>query len=363
MHCCSVSDDAGCSCFWSKREDCSILRLVAGCPDENELLSLLSLEDGPRRDALESHLDTCPSCRVTALVLAETLPGRPDGEAAPRFRSTAPAALEDSFEGRFRLGRVLGEGGFSVVWEAIDETTGDRVAVKILSDDDAGAARRAIREARGLAAMDHPHLLKAREAFRTIDGRTAIVTELLEGEDLAAAIARGPLSEDETRVVLRSIAEGLAYAHARGVIHRDLKPKNVFLEGPSRTVRVLDFGLARWLDTLGITSRLTRTGTLLGTPAYMSPEQIAGEADVGPETDLWSLGVLAVECLSGVPPIEGKTFGRIFRVVTEGTFPRLRERVPGASADLVALVDELLDAKREGRPTAAQVVGRLGASR
>jgi eukaryotic-like serine/threonine-protein kinase len=335
---------------------------VAGCPDENELLSLLVLEDGAARDRLEAHLDTCESCRLTALVLAETLPGHGLDEPPPRFRSAAPSSADEVFEGRFRLNRVLGEGGFSVVWEASDEITGERVAVKILSDDDAASARRAIREARGLAAMDHPHLLKAREAFRTVDGRTAIVTELLEGQDLAAAIETAPLSETETRRVLLAIAEGLGYAHARGVIHRDLKPKNVFLQGPGRFVRVLDFGLARWLDTLGITSRLTRTGTLLGTPAYMSPEQIAGEPDVGPETDLWSLGVLAVECLSGAPPIEGKTFGRIFRVVTEGTFPRLAERAPHASPALVTLVDALLVARREARPTAAEVVRRLSES-
>lgn len=326
-------------------------RAVSGCPDENELQRLLVEGDSPRRAHLEAHLDGCELCRLTSLALAETLPARLPSEPPPRTGA--------HYEGRFRLLRVLGEGGFSIVWDAVDEITGERVAVKVLADSGEVSARRAVREARGLAAMDHPHLLKAREAFRTVDGRTAIVTELLDGDDLATAIAHARLDETETRRVVREMAEGLAYAHARGVVHRDLKPRNVFLEGHRRTVRILDFGLARWLDTLGVTSKLTRTGTLLGTPAYMSPEQIAGEPDVGPATDLWALGVVAVECMSGSPPIEGKTFGRIFRVVTEGSFPRLRERAPHASDALVDLVDRLLSAAPADRPTAEDVVRAL----
>lgn len=323
---------------------------MSKCPDENALAIGLESND-PK---LHAHLEECESCRLCALAFSEVL--------------AAGAVLEPQdgpmHEGRFELLRLLGRGGFSLVWEARELTTGHTVALKIVEDElGAAAARRAIREARGLSEMDCPYILKAREAFRTVDGRIAIVADLLHGEDLGSALERGGgLGEARTRQVLAQIALGLTYAHARGVVHRDLKPRNVFLEAPTGNVRILDFGMAKWMDSLGLTSKLTKTGTVLGTPNYMSPEQISGDADVGAATDVWSLGVLGIETLTGKSPIEGRSFGRIFRTVTTGAFPRLREAAPDASAELAELIDAMLATDATARPTAAEVAGMLGAA-
>lgn len=324
---------------------------MSPCPDDNEVARALGARNGPAFAALETHLESCESCRLAVLAYGDALPAAEEPEAAD-----GPV-----HEGRFELVRLLGRGGFSLVWEALDLATGHSVALKIVEDQlGAAAARRAVREARGLCEMECPYILKARESFRTIDGRIAIVTDLLRGEDLGHTIQRqGALPEAEVRRLLRDTARGLAYAHERGVVHRDLKPRNVFLEAPGERVRILDFGMARWLDVLGISSKLTATGTILGTPSYMSPEQISGETDLSSATDIWSLAVLAIECASGKSPIEARSFGRIFRIVTTGAFPRLREAAPHVSHELADLVDAMSSAHPSERPTAQTLVTAL----
>lgn len=325
---------------------------MTACPDENDLAEWLGSAAAAPNLRWEEHVEGCEACRLASLAYAESLPASTAG---------APAGFA-THEGRFELLQMVGRGGFSMVWQARDLANQRTVALKIVDDElDGDAAKRALREARALLAMDSPHLRKVFEVFRTVDNRIAIVGEFLDGHDLAVELrSRGACDEARAKDIVRAIAHGLAYAHGQGIVHRDLKPSNVFVDRAGGPIRILDFGLAKWMDALGITSKLTATGTVLGTPSYMSPEQIAGEASLGPPTDLWSLGVLAIELMTGKVPVEGRSFGAIFRVVTTGNFPRLREAVPGVSGEFAALVDSLLQLDADRRPSAAAVVAALG---
>jgi Tol biopolymer transport system component len=214
----------------------------------------------------------------------------------------------------YRLLEKIGEGGMGVVWEAEDTTLNRRVAIKILPEEfaaDVEHLNRFTREARLLAALSHPNIAavyglhEADEHF--------IAMELVDGETLDERLSRGPLPLDETLEIARQIAEALEAAHDRGIVHRDLKPANIKIR-PDGTLKVLDFGLARALaaqadhavDHDAATVTATRTGTIMGTAPYMSPEQARGK-EVDKRTDIWALGCVLYECLSGRRPFEGST--------------------------------------------------------
>jgi len=252
--------------------------------------------------------------------------------------------------GRWRLDRLLGQGGMCDVYRAVEVASENPVAIKIVRSADPGLAKRLAIEARALEGFDHPGLVRLLDAG--VDAEQAfIVMELVEGPTLAARLRRGPLGPSRTATLGTSLGGALAYVHERGIVHRDLKPANVLL-GPRTRVRLADFGIARLLDT----SALTATGSTLGTAAYMAPEQIEDHG-VSTAADVWSLGLLLLECLTGRRAFEGTPSEVIAR--------RLAGAVP-FPADLPGswrlLIEGMLEDDPERRPTAAEVAGMLSAA-
>jgi tetratricopeptide (TPR) repeat protein len=255
--------------------------------------------------------------------------------------------------GRFALESLAGEGGMSVVYRAIDRLTGEVVALKVLRELEGLDPERFTREAQILAGLSHPAIVRY-IAHGSLDGRAWLAMEWLTGEDLYDRLERQGLTVAEAVTVARRVSEALAVAHGRGIVHRDIKPPNVFLPGGEvARACVLDFGIARH----GHGQRaLTRTGAVLGTPGYMAPEQVRGERDIDARADLFSLGCLLFECLTGRPAFEGDTPVAILAKILVEEAPRVstvRADIPPA---LDALVARLTARRRDERPHDAQEV-------
>ncbi len=263
--------------------------------------------------------------------------------------------------GKYQLVLRLGAGGMGVVWAASELDGGRRVAIKFLKDldpvDQADAVERLLREARAAASVRHPNVVEIYEVLALEGGAPAIVMELLTGESLRELLLRVKrLSLEQAAQYLLPVASAVAAAHARSIIHRDLKPDNIFLNqvaGGGSVVKVLDFGIAKVTRVDGETTTslgLTGTGELLGTPNYMSPEQIFGEVDVDQRADIWALGVILYECLTGAVPTQGNNVGQVLKTVLSGKMRPLRTILPDAPADVLDLIDSMLALNREQRP-------------
>jgi len=252
----------------------------------------------------------------------------------------------------------IGEGGMGVVWAA-RASDGRAVAIKLVRASATGAdgSRRLLREARAASAIVHPNVVRVLEVIE-LDGAPAIVLELLEGESLARRLDRdGALAPEVARPILAAVAEGAGAAHALGIIHRDLKPENVFLCRDG-CVKILDFGIAKLTAVDGDAARTaeTATGELLGTPSYMAPEQIFGEADLDGRVDVWALGLIAYRCLAGVLPTHSANVGQALKRILTGTIPPLREVAPDVPLALAALVDRMVARDRDARPASMREV-------
>ncbi|MBI4704497.1 MAG: serine/threonine protein kinase [Deltaproteobacteria bacterium] len=229
-----------------------------------------------------------------------------------------------------RLVRLLGKGAMGSVWVADHLTIGTQVAVKFMSPaslENQTSVARFAQEAKAAAQIKSPHVVQIFDHGVTTDGLPYIVMELLDGEDLGARIRRlGPLDLDEVARTVGQICKALAKAHQQGIVHRDIKPENVFLIDPDgdRFVKVLDFGVAKLTDAVDMTS----TGAMLGTPIYMSPEQLLSAKHVDYRSDLWAVGVVAYRALTGVPPFQGETIGGLCLAIDKGTFPAPSELRP-----------------------------------
>jgi eukaryotic-like serine/threonine-protein kinase len=255
---------------------------------------------------------------------------------------------------RYEIEGLAGSGGMASVYRARDLETGGAAALKVLHDRPPAADDRFAREADILAAIDHPAIVRYLERGVTAEGRAFLAMEWLEGEALAARLSRARLSIGDSVAVGVAVAQGLAAAHGRGIVHRDIKPQNLFLvRGEPASVKILDFGLAR-----PVMDRVTRTGAAPGTPGYMAPEQARSEASVGPAADLFALGCVLFECVAGSPAFSGDHVMAIFAKLLLEDPPPLSDLRDSVPEDLERLVSALLAKAPEARPPSADAVAR-----
>lgn len=228
----------------------------------------------------------------------------------------------------YKILEILGEGGMGIVYKAEDTKLKRHVALKFLPQDltrDQEAKERFILEAQAASALDHSNICVIHEIDETEDGRTFITMACYEGETLKERIERDPLKLEEAIDIAIQVAQGLEMVHKKGIIHRDIKPGNIFITGDG-VAKLLDFGLAKLAGLIG----LTTPGTILGTVTYMSPEQAGGE-EVDSATDIWSLGVVLYEMLTGKPPFRGEyEQAIIYSILSEDPEPaeKYREDIP-----------------------------------
>lgn len=259
---------------------------------------------------------------------------------------------------RFQIEKLAGVGGMGTIFRARDLYSGDVVALKLLRTEvpNPEESQRFAREAQLLAELHHPGIVSYVAHGQTPDGLRYLAMEWLQGEDLAQRLARGPLSVSDCLSLGSRVASALACAHERGVVHRDLKPSNLFLVGSEvGRVKLLDFGIARRLTG---TNSMTRTGMVIGTPEYMAPEQARGSRMLTAAADLFSLGCILYECLSGQPPFVADHLAAVLvRILFEAP-PALHERRPHIPKRLVSLIDRLLSKEPSDRPASGLAVAQ-----
>ena len=285
----------------------------------------------------QAHADLC-CCELHAFPTRQRAGKLRAGQPIARPKSRHPenfaivAALMAKglvLANRFRLIAKLGEGGMGSVWSADDLTLDSKVAVKLIDPNIASSTEalgRFKREAQAAAALRSVHVVQILDhGFDVENGLPFIAMELLEGESLAARLTRlKRLPAIDTADILSQVARALTRAHEKGIVHRDLKPENIFLvrEGENEIAKVLDFGIAKRTGAFGNTGGLkTGTGALLGTPYYMSPEQALGQSTIDHRADIWSLGIIAYECLAGFRPFDKETLGALLMAICNEPLP------------------------------------------
>jgi eukaryotic-like serine/threonine-protein kinase len=257
---------------------------------------------------------------------------------------------------RFELERVAGQGGMGVVYRARDLETGAPIAVKILTSESESQVDRFLQEAKVLADLRHPAVVRYVTHGLVSPRRPFIAMEWLDGEDLEDRLARGPLLIDEALRLIREAASGLSVAHAAGIIHRDVKPRNLFLVGHDATTpKLLDFGAARL--RLG-SQHLTRTGGIIGTVGFIAPEQARCDQQLDARADIFSLGCVLFGCVTGRPAFSGKSFVAVLAKVLLEESPRIRRYRPDAPAALDELAASMLSKDREERPADCDAIVR-----
>src|SRR4051812_44334648 len=249
---------------------------------------------------------------------------------------------------RFEIEQPIGSGGMGMVFRARDPVSGETVAIKVIAGDQSQVTERFAREIGVLAALSHPGIVRYISHGVTGAGELFLAMEWVEGETVKARLQRGPLAASEAVGLATRVAGALGAAHTRGVVHRDLKPSNLFLPGGRvDQVKVLDFGIAQREGR----TQLTQTGMMIGTPGYMAPEQARASGQIDARADVFALGCVLFQCLTGAPPFDGDTAAAILAKILFGTAPRVSELWPDAPNNLDALVAQMLANEPALRPS------------
>ncbi len=332
--------------------------------EDDSASRLIARLQAMRADSINTQLDETDA-HWASLPAAEPTRHLPAGEAPPSselsFLDPPQAADELGRLGRFRVLEILGRGGMGVVLRAEDPTLRRDVAIKVLnlkSADKSDAKARFLRKAQATAAIDHDNIVTIHDVGEQ-RGMPYYAMQFLRGESLYDRLSREKrLPIAEAVRTAREIAQGLAAAHAKGLLHRDIKPANVWLEEGTGRVKIVDFGLARTGDD---DSDLTHSGAVLGTPKYMSPEQAQGEA-VDQRCDLFSLGSVLYYFVAGQPPFSGSNVTATLLAVASGRYEDVQSLVPDCPDGLKAIIDRLLKKSPDDRfATAGEVVAALQA--
>ncbi|MCW5806729.1 MAG: serine/threonine protein kinase, partial [Deltaproteobacteria bacterium] len=276
---------------------------------------------------------------------------RPDARRCPTDGGAAEAVDQlpaGARIGAYQITRLLGEGGMGFVYEATHEVLRRRTAIKFLRPELAGhpqVVTRFLQEARAVNVIDHQHIVNVYDYGDGADGSVYFVMEFLEGETLDDLMRkRRPMTAPLLLHVFGQLLRAMSAAHAKQIVHRDLKPANVYVtprEGNPYFIKVLDFGIAQ-LRGEGAVSGLTVAGSVMGTPQYMSPEQITGQP-VDARTDVWALGVMLYRAATGASPFKGEGFAELATKILQESPVPARERVAGTPAALDALIARCLE--------------------
>jgi serine/threonine protein kinase len=268
----------------------------------------------------------------------------------------------DILADKYRVERVLGQGGMGVVVLAEHLELRERVAIKFLLDtaDNAELAERFLREARAAVKIKSEHVVRVIDVGRLPTRAPYMVMEYLEGEDLSQRLLSGPIPIDDAVDYVVQSCEAMHAAHRLGIVHRDLKPANLFLThrpDGSPLIKVLDFGISKVKTTDAAQLSLTHTQAMMGSPLYMSPEQMRSSKDVSPSADIWSLGVILHELIAGDVPFTGSTFPEVLVQVMSGTPPSLRSLRAEVPAGLEAVVLRCLEKEPIDRYSSVAALG------
>ncbi|KYF63127.1 hypothetical protein BE11_23345 [Sorangium cellulosum] len=261
---------------------------------------------------------------------------------------------------KFRLTRKIGQGAMGVVWAATNESTGREVALKLIARPDPSLRKRLLREAQSCGALQHPNIVDVIDVTHTDSGEPCLIMELLVGDSVAELLeARRRLQAPLAARIAHDVAGALGAAHAVQIVHRDLKPANIFVHRPPDAddfvVKVLDFGVAKNLAVArGVSSTMDAA---VGSPFYMSPEQVRADGDVDARSDLWALGVVLFEMLTGVRPFQGEG-PQLLSQILSGEIPKVSRYLRHVDERLVTIVDRCLRRDRAERFAAAEDVAR-----
>ncbi|HTU62968.1 MAG TPA: serine/threonine-protein kinase, partial [Polyangiales bacterium] len=318
------------------------------CPDGHTLARFTGETLHPdERPEVEAHVEGCATCRERlAAMIGDSPTNQFEAQLSRRPDPVDLPQAGDVIVGKYRVDSVIGAGGMGVVLGARHIELGHLIAIKVMRSRNPLATPRFLREARTTVRLSGEHVVRVFDYGKLEHGSPFLVMEYLHGEDLAKVIARGIVPIDTALRYMIEACEALEEAHGLGVVHRDFKPGNLFVvydaKGETR-IKVLDFGISKLLDSDDGASELTESDAVMGSPLYMSPEQVRASRDVDLRTDIWAVGVVLYELVAGVSPFAGPTAPAVAVNVTFTVPTPLSTLRAGVTASLEAVVERCLE--------------------